>query len=186
MPGKGSFSGRSEGNMVMSWEKGDLSGKRPETPAALTYNIDRKTFGATGRITENDDQFAGLCLRCHHKENFTGNKADRIHRAVKGWGANKEHSFPCSKCHQVHNSGLPRLMQTNCLEAGPAGLRDSGAAPWVAEKKGAAGIPSRGATGAKKAVKESVVGCHVRRAGKGSAPADQSAKQPQWNSVNPW
>lgn len=80
------------------------------------------------RITETDSQFAGLCLTCHPKSTLTntttgstGDNADfrtldRIHTSVKDWGDNIEHSFPCSKCHQVHESGLPRLMQTNCLD----------------------------------------------------------------------
>lgn len=93
------------------------------------WRTDRNTLSGSmmsnsARMNEKDAQFAGLCLRCHKKENLTDgiNKnttfksLDRVHEAVQGWGANNEHSFACSKCHQPHNSGLPRLMKTNCLD----------------------------------------------------------------------
>jgi len=95
---------------------------------------DQKTFGGSTRISENDSQFAGLCLRCHPKNTLTDgtNKnqpwksLDRIHESVKGWGENTQHSYPCSKCHQAHNSGLPRLMTTNCLDSNHRGRVVSG------------------------------------------------------------
>jgi hypothetical protein len=187
MPTKGAYAGKAA-NMAMSWEKGDLKGNTGDVQAAMSYNIDRNTFGEGKYINENDDQFGGLCLKCHRKESFTGNRNDRVHRAVKGWGANKEHAFPCSKCHQAHNSGLSRLMQTSCFESGPPGLRDSGVAPWLAGKKESGKrvvTPSPAPSGGKKAVKEAVVGCHVRRAGnRASGPPD--AAPGQWKSVNPW
>ena len=106
--------------------------------ATPTWKLDRNTF-ATGfstnnRIKENDTEFAGLCINCHKKELLTngtnGDSAfkslDRAHESVKGWGANAEHSFSCSKCHQPHNSGLPRLMQTNCLNYTHRGVVPSG------------------------------------------------------------
>lgn len=180
MPTRGAYAGKSS-NMSMSWEKGDLkAGSSTDTLAASSYNTDRNTFGEERRITENESQFGGLCLSCHHKESFTGNKNDRVHRAVKGWGANREHSFPCSKCHQAHNSGLPRLMQTNCLESGPSGLRDSGAALWIADKSKAQNSRN------KKDVKEAVVGCHVRRTGRGNSQSSRSSEQTQWKSASPW
>jgi hypothetical protein len=187
MPTRGAYAGKS-GNMSMSWEKGDLKGSSPDVQAAMSYNTDRNTFGEGKHITESEAQFGGLCLRCHRKESFTGNKNDTIHRAVKGWGTNREHAFPCSKCHQTHNSGLPRLMQTNCLESGPAGLRDSQAAPWFADKnenKNRVIPQSASTTTNKKTVKESVVGCHVRRAGN-RASGPPAAVPDKWNSVNPW
>lgn len=111
-----------------------------------------------------------------------------MHRSVKGWGTNREHSFPCSKCHQAHNSGLPRLMQTNCLESGPSGLRDRSAAPWFAGKNESGNrvtTKSSAASGGKKTVKEAVVGCHVRRSGnRGSGPPNSS--QGGWNKVDSW
>jgi hypothetical protein len=187
MPTRGAFAGKA-GNMAMSWDKGDLKGSTSEVQAPLSYNTDRNTFGEGRHIKENDDQFGGLCLKCHRKESFTGNRNDLVHRAVKGWGANREHAFPCSKCHQPHNSGLPRLMQTSCLESGPPGLRDSGAAPWLAGKKVSGNrvvSPATAAPGGKKAVKEAVVGCHVRRAGNRASGPPETAPG-QWKSVNPW
>lgn len=187
MPTRGAYAGKS-GNMSMSWVKGDLKGSSADSQAPMSYNTDRNTFGEGQYIKESVDQFGGLCLKCHRKESFTGNKNELVHRAVKGWGGNKEHAFPCSKCHQVHNSGLPRLMQTSCLESGPAGLRDSGAAPWLSGKKesGNRVVSQTDKSSAnKKTVKESVVGCHVRRAGnRASGPPGSSADK--WNSVNPW
>ena len=52
---------------------------------------------------------------------------------VHGWGANREHAFPCSKCHQTHNSGLPRLMQTNCLDYQHRGNRTADGVFWNAD-----------------------------------------------------
>lgn len=186
MPTRGAYAGKT-GNMAMSWDKGDLKGGTNDGQTPMSYNTDRNTFGEGMYIKETDVQFGGLCLKCHHKEKFTGNRNDLVHRAVKGWGANREHAFPCSKCHQSHNSGLPRLMQTNCLESGPSGLRDSGAAPWFPGKQESGNrvvSQSRVSTSTKKPVKESVVGCHVRRAGnRGNAPASPPV---QWNKVNPW
>jgi hypothetical protein len=179
MPTRGAYAGKSS-NMNMSWGKGELKAGAADTIAASSYNTDRNTFGEGRRITENESQFGGLCLGCHGKESFTGNRNDRVHRAVKGWGANREHSFPCSKCHQAHNSGLPRLMQTNCLESGPSGLRDSGAAPWIADKS----KPLSADT--KKNIKEAVVGCHVRRSGKGNSKPSRSNEQTQWKSSSRW
>ena len=93
----------------------------------VQYHIDQNTFGAnihasvTG-ITQTDTQFAGLCLNCHSKNSLTDGtnggtwkSIDRIHESVKGWGANAKHKYTCSKCHTPHNSSLPRLMATNCL-----------------------------------------------------------------------
>lgn len=84
---------------------------------------DQNTFNGS-RITETDDQFAGLCLRCHSKGNLTNGtdhtwkSQDRIHEAVKGWktaNGTIQHNYTCSKCHVPHTSGLPRLMHTDCL-----------------------------------------------------------------------
>ncbi|SNB46426.1 CxxxxCH/CxxCH domain-containing protein [Geobacter sp. DSM 9736] len=102
-------------------------GKRAYTPYVYT---DQKTFGS-GRITEDDTKFAGLCLRCHAKSTLTDgiNKnqpwrsIDRVHESVKGWGTNSQHSFSCSKCHAPHVTSLPRLMHTNCLDYKHQGQR---------------------------------------------------------------
>ncbi len=117
-----------------------------------SWKTDRNTFNTVdlsnkanvpdssyGRINEDDTKFAGLCLRCHPKSSLTDgiNKntafktKDRIHETVKGWGTNGEHTYPCSKCHQPHNSGLPRLMQTNCLDSKHRGRVVSGGLPYA-------------------------------------------------------
>ncbi len=120
-----------------------------EPPAK--YNLDRNTLGTTSRINQDETQFAGLCLKCHTKKammgNYTGaassayspNKAswksvERIHASTKGWGSNKEHSFSCSKCHQPHNSALPRLMQTDCLDYQHRGNVSGGGTAWSSLK----------------------------------------------------
>ena len=77
-------------------------------PSSNKINLDRTLFGnTTSRISQTDEQFGGLCLRCHPKAKLTdGTKKntafkslDRVHETVKGWGNNGEHSFPCAKCH---------------------------------------------------------------------------------------
>ncbi len=101
--------------------------------------LDQNTFGnsrpyttqltgwylyATEVMDEDAEQFAGLCLRCHPKDSLTDDQLrnepwrdpDRIHETVKGWGTNEMHAFSCSKCHQPHNSGLPRLLRTDGLD----------------------------------------------------------------------
>lgn len=184
-PTKGGFAGKDK--MVMSWGKGDLNARTAESTAGMSFNIDRNTFGEGRRIAENDNQFGGLCLKCHARDSLLKNRNATMHRAVKGWGANREHSFPCSKCHQPHNSGLPRLMQTNCLEAGPSGLRDSSAAPWFAGTNGGTSrvtSTSSKSSGTKKVVKEAVVGCHVRRSGNRNGPP--SSTSGGWNKANSW
>ena len=110
------------------WMTSPYKEDRPTGPgsylqqANLNWHADRNTFNGN-KINETDSQFANLCLNCHPKQNLTDgiNKntpfksVDRIHESVKGWGNNAEHAYTCSKCHQPHNSGLPRLMQTDCL-----------------------------------------------------------------------
>jgi len=195
LPGKGERSSLPAGSEELS-EKGEPrdgavfgvggTGTAREPLAGMQYYIDRNTFGETRRITEDVAAFGGLCLKCHTRlkpENKT--KTDQIHRAVKGWGSNKEHAFPCSKCHQAHNSGLPRLMQTNCLVSGPAGSRDGGGLSWapdVREGAAAAGKEKK-STSAKgrKPAKGAVVGCHVRQFGGNSA-----AEKDQWNEKTKW
>lgn len=86
--------------------------------------VDGRTMGEANPMAEDASQFAGLCLRCHPKgaltdgtdKNTAFGTRDRVHETVKGWGNNQEHNFSCSKCHQAHVSGLPRLMRTNCLD----------------------------------------------------------------------
>ncbi|RJQ43511.1 MAG: hypothetical protein C4538_12085 [Nitrospiraceae bacterium] len=120
------------------------------------YNIDQNTFtadtmngkyndivkwdyNAAAKITETINDFAGLCLNCHPKSqidpdsNNTWKTYDRIHDTVKGWAQstggnanNTRHAFTCSKCHSPHNSALPRMMVTNCLNDNHRGRVASG------------------------------------------------------------
>jgi predicted CxxxxCH...CXXCH cytochrome family protein len=112
-----------------------------EVNAGNVYHIDQNTFGSdikatvTG-ITQTDNEFAGLCLQCHPKNTLTNGvnggtwkSVDRIHESVKGWGANPKHNYVCSKCHTPHNSRLPRLMATNCLNTRHKGRMANNASP---------------------------------------------------------
>jgi hypothetical protein len=144
----------------------------------------RRVFGTVGgssqgvanKLAETDKQFAGLCLRCHPKENLTDgtnkNSAfrslDRVHETVNGWGNNAEHSYSCSKCHQPHISGLPRLMRTNCLD-------------WNHRTNVASGGPSpghRSTTESYPRMRNVWPACHETETGTWN---DQ-----QWNEVTPW
>ncbi|MBT1072496.1 CxxxxCH/CxxCH domain c-type cytochrome [Pelotalea chapellei] len=119
------------------------------------YNIDQNTMGTaagstawtfpgtpTTQQSTTDTQFAGLCTGCHAKAaiNSAANATaanwktvGRIHNTVKGWATatggnanNSKHAFTCSKCHAPHNSRLPRLSVTNCLDAKHRGRVASG------------------------------------------------------------
>ncbi|KAF0216822.1 MAG: cytochrome C family, partial [Geobacteraceae bacterium] len=193
------------------------------------HTLDRNTFGtvdgtangAPKRVSENDTKFAGLCLTCHKKEALTdginrnsgayGFKTiDRIHESVKGWGVNNEHSFTCSKCHQPHNSGLPRLMKTNCLDYKHRGGVPSGGTAWGVDKQrygqtrytytqGSYGNEHRGypigsILGVRDAsnitVPEATTACHVGRFNPtySTNPATMT-NWPDgnlWNNVTPW
>ena len=83
--------------------------------------------------TTTESQFAGLCTSCHNKADINNTASastsnwksmKRIHNSVKDWATatggnanNSKHAFTCSKCHTAHNSRLPRLLVTNCLDA---------------------------------------------------------------------
>ena len=197
---------RSWGNrLANNWGSNSPSPTQPSSK----HTIDLNTFGGSTRISENDDKFAGLCMNCHKKENLTDgtNKnqnwktVDRIHESVKGWGANTEHSFTCSKCHQPHNSGLPRLMQTNCLDYNHRGGYPSGGEPWAADRQSTnkwrvhntggehRGYPIGSMYGNRYATKEATTACHVSRF---SPVYDYNAAPPEWpdgnlwNNVTPW
>lgn len=178
------------------------------TLPVVNYNIDRTTFGASTRIGEDASRFAGLCLRCHPKENLTdgvpNNTAwkgvDRVHESVKGWGDTSkptEHSYTCSKCHAPHNSGLPRLLTTNCLDSKHRGYRVSGGQAWSADKEATAlgnggrahsyasqhrGFPIGNVLG-NSASYEATNSCHA------SAPGNTGTTWPdnnRWNNITPW
>jgi hypothetical protein len=152
------------------------SGAPREPMSGMKYHMDRNTFGENRWITEDDTKFAGICLKCHKKEHLTGTaQSASVHKTVKGWGNNKEHSFPCSKCHQAHNSGLPRLMQTNCFESGPPGLRDKSATSWQQPGTQPQTMKTGDPSGRN-------VGCHVKQFGKAGSAPDSST----WKQVSPW
>jgi len=166
------------------------------TPVA-NYHIDRNTFddpvdNAT-RINEDEQQFAGLCLRCHPQENLQNPDPDdrtfrslgRIHESVKGWGPNTEHSYPCSKCHQPHASGLPRLMKTNCLNFNHRGGLASGGQPdynrYGSEYRG---FPINNIFG-NSAVHPYNTECHAK-VEPGDQPGSDWKDKQLWNNVSPW
>ncbi|MDD2856987.1 MAG: hypothetical protein PHU01_15840, partial [Desulfuromonadaceae bacterium] len=162
-----------------------VGGSPREPMKGMKYSVDRNTFGDDRRITEDDDTFGGICLKCHAKESFAGNsKTALIHRTVSGWGENKEHSFPCSKCHQTHSSGLPRLMQTNCFLEGPSGLRENSGLVWLPYKED---TENKDASNLKRAEtsKNKVVGCHVRQFGK-TGTGSSNKQDGQWKELTPW
>ncbi|GLI38602.1 hypothetical protein KI811_09870 [Geobacter hydrogenophilus] len=127
----------------------------PAYSAASTpgYNLDQNTFqpgstywafsAASGLQTLADTQFAGLCIQCHPKADIgpgtsantsaTWKTMDRVHNTVQGWGSiggnntNQAHAYTCSKCHAPHNTRLPRLLVTNCLDFKHRGQVASGA-----------------------------------------------------------
>jgi predicted CxxxxCH...CXXCH cytochrome family protein len=180
----------------------------PSMPPKSNHNLDRNTFGPGGKVAESDQQFAGLCVKCHRKGSLTDGttknqpfrSVDRIHESVKGWGGtggNTEHSFTCSKCHQPHNSGLPRLMVTNCLDAKHRGNRVATGTPWrsmlVDYRAQQYGVEYRGFPIANLLGNgvEPLTSCH---AGAPLNPGNDPQKTPAqnwpnnniWNSVTPW
>lgn len=191
-PGKGEPS--NQGNVMAPGATGTTKG--PVSMQGMNYHVDRNTFTMNSRITEDINTFAGLCMKCHRRLDSMGeSKTARIHKAVKGWGENREHSFPCSKCHQAHNSGLPRLMQTNCFEEGPAGLRDNIGLAWLPDKKAAGGAKkgngSRVAssnpdsTSKNRSGTTDFVGCHVRQFGRNSSQTPKRDGD-EWIEKSKW
>jgi hypothetical protein len=176
-------------------------GKYRSAPMAGTpmanFHIDRNTFGdpvnnAT-RISEDEQQFAGLCLRCHPRENLLNPDPDdrtfrslgRIHQAVKGWGPNTEHSFPCSKCHQPHASGLPRLMKTNCLNFNHrGGVGSGGLSDYNRRGNQYRGYPINNIFGNSSSHVYNTE-CHAKVAPEDQPGVDWRDKQ-LWNNVSPW
>ena len=190
-----------QNGVAMSWGQARGGGGHPTpTQPYIKYWLDSQTFGGSTRLAETADKFAGLCLSCHPKANLTDgiNKnsvfrsVDRVHESVKGWGENKEHSYSCSKCHQPHQSGLPRLMQTNCLDYQHRGNRPAGGRYWNADKQASTsahghnehrGYPKvDNGTGAVPPATESATACHI------GAPNNQRAYPDgnYWNQKTPW
>ncbi|MEW6219313.1 MAG: hypothetical protein AB1634_07205 [Thermodesulfobacteriota bacterium] len=178
-----------------------------DDPQRRHWNTDRVTFNAnptcqtgdayTG-ITEDDATFAGLCLRCHPKTRLTNGTdkdtgwktVDRIHETVKDWGNNAEHNFPCSKCHVPHNAGLPRLMQTNCLNKSHRGGVVAGGHAIEANKAdgGYYGFFPGIFYGLKVVDERNPLACHETASafGGGGPGGGQWPDNELWNSVTPW
>lgn len=184
--------------MPRSWGRYQQGHPSPTQPT-VKYKLDRTTFGSSTRISEADSKFAGLCVNCHKKENLVDGTSknqnfktvDRIHESVKGWGINSEHSFTCSKCHQPHNSGLPRLMQTNCLDYKHRGGRASGGEYWSADQQNSyyphnygehRGYPIGSTLGVRYTSPEATASCH---SGAPMNPGTWPDKN-YWNDVTRW
>jgi hypothetical protein len=176
----------------------------PYQPEDARWNIERNNLDGS-RISESDQQFAGLCLNCHPRfndddsanledgtaKNTPFRSVDRIHESVKGWGANTEHSYTCSKCHQPHASGLPRLLQTNCLNFRHRGGRASGGDAWRADSEhGNAhgrggehrGFPIANSLG-NSSSQEASTSCHAQAP---MNPGTDWKDEHLWNDVSPW
>ena len=195
-------------NRYNSWGGTKPYPQKADPQPVGVWRTDRNTFNqanlsvqanqpvAYGQVSEDAETFAGLCLSCHPKQTLTTETSvtptaavtwkspERIHRSVKGWSVNagetpREHSFTCSKCHQPHASGLPRLMKTNCLNGTHRG------------KLGSTGVPG-GSYGGHfpygwwdngTFAQSSTNICH------GAPTANGSANWPNnqgWNTVTPW
>ncbi len=164
--------------------------------------IDGTTFGShinhlVQGVTETPAQFAGLCLRCHSKENLTDGvthtwkSKDRVHEAVKGWDTSgvTKHYFSCSKCHTPHlSSALPRLMVTNCMDTSHKGRVVVQPSPVIENlgteefKCGEGRIPGNftDCGGTWNPVNNALM-CHEAQNGYANQGTDQS-----WNLVTPW
>ena len=179
---------------------------------ASVYHIDQNTFGSDisntppNNIIESDTVFAGLCLNCHSKGSLTDGTThtwkdkNRVHESVKGWktaNATIQHNYVCSKCHTPHNSRLPRLMATNCLNSGHKG-RSYNASPVVSGSDSGVdlyinqGGPNqdypgdRGGSGSGSghipgSYGGHVVACHETDNNHNNSDTDQS-----WNVKTPW
>lgn len=185
-----------------TWMTSPYQEDKPESRPSGTTNIyatppwrsDRNTFSNMNdnskRIRESADKFAGLCLQCHRQEKLTDgvNKntpfksLDRVHESVQGWGANDEHSYSCSKCHQPHNSGLPRLLQTDCLNVKHRGNVAAGGYPNTSGWRGGTvlGFPM-GGNGYNNGIR-----CHSDTYNKDGKYWPPNADGAKWNTVSPW
>jgi len=181
---------------------GNISNRTHPNPLPDSrYYIDRKIFNDANNntfISETDTQFAGLCLGCHVKSSLTNSSGDdlnfrtvdRIHESVKGWGTStNEHQFPCSKCHKPHASGLPRLMQTNCLDYQHRGGIGSGGTPTHEydshDNSAHYGYPIANVMG-NTSLHEWELECHAKvTPAQNPGQADWKTKQ-LWNNVTMW
>ncbi|MBT1072507.1 CxxxxCH/CxxCH domain c-type cytochrome [Pelotalea chapellei] len=151
---------RGGGDKLNSWTRGSTPGyKIDQNSMGVASGAARDTWTFPGTPTTlqstTDTQFAGLCTGCHAKADLNNTAAattanwksmKRIHNTVKGWATatggnanNTKHAFTCSKCHTPHNSRLPRLLVTNCLDAKHRGRVISGGEAANAGTSAAAG-----------------------------------------------
>ena len=178
------------------WGNGSYRGWPATGTPENHINIDRTLFGDptnSTRISEDQNQFAGLCLRCHPRENLqnanpedrTFRSIGRIHESVKNWGENVEHSYPCSKCHKPHSSGLPRLLRTNCLNFNHRGGVVSGGIPDH-NKYGTQhrGYPIANILG-NNAAHSYDIECHIK-VDEADQPDSTWPNKQIWREVEPW
>lgn len=140
---------RGGGDRVNALAKGSTPGYRIDQNTMGVTGVwpDRKNWTFPGTPTTlqgtTDAQFAGLCTGCHNKADINNTETasttnwktmKRIHNTVNGWATatggnanNSKHAFTCSKCHAPHNSYLPRLLVTNCLDVKHRGRVTTGA-----------------------------------------------------------
>ncbi|UCD34288.1 MAG: hypothetical protein JSU90_08270, partial [Nitrospiraceae bacterium] len=167
------------------------------------YHIDQNTFAnwsytSTVSVSQDVTLFAGLCLQCHPKSSLspdstsTWKTVDRIHNAVKGWDndGSTMHRYTCSKCHTPHNSSLPRLMVTNCLDYSHRGRVASGGYPGQESNSDGAGqFPAggggRGKGGSNSHYFGTTSGTHTR-ACHDNENADSWPANQRWNTISPW
>ena len=225
---------RGGGDRKSSWNVGSTPGyKIDQNSMGVASGAPRAnwTFPGTPTTLQSTtaEQFAGLCLGCHAEAGLknTANvtaaagssgswkSMTRIHNAVKGWATatggnanNARHAFTCSKCHTPHNSVLPRLLVTNCLDVKHRGREASGGSMSApnAQSSGSSGAGAGrfpqggGGTGSRprstagkwffgKAVESKLIGttsqtlCHES----GTAGGVYNAGQEQlWNTKTPW
>lgn len=173
-----------------NWIQSNISGSQ-------NFYIDQNTFGVNiwqlvSGISQNDTQFAGLCLRCHPKTSLTDGAThawkskDRVHEAVKGWktaNGTVKHNYPCSKCHAPHiGSSLPRLMVTNCMDWTHKGRVAHQPNPQLSYSEyGGGRVPGSHTECDPYGCTDYTVTCHEGQNGYALGSTDQ-----RWNRVTPW
>ena len=130
-------------NTFGQWSETITTGMYSATTVTIgLYNLSWSSVPTLSKVRENAPEFGGLCLRCHPQNSLTSTTSalaswfstSRIHGAVKGWAnqnsvnnaQNKTHAYTCSKCHSPHQTCLPRLMLTNCMDWNHRGRKTSG------------------------------------------------------------
>lgn len=206
--GVGSGSPQALGSVpVYRLDHNTMQANGTNTGAVWTWSANASTLQTT-----NDTQFAGLCTGCHSKAAINSaapasssnwKTMGRVHNTVKGWAStsggnanNISHAFTCSKCHAPHNSRLPRLMVTNCLDVNHRGRVTSGGNMTTAltgsgsSANGQGRFPSGGAGLATiyyvfgtAGTAGSTRACHDSATAGGAAFSTAAEK---WNTRTPW